>query len=84
MYNGETIEIIDRQNIFVKPGVPIHPKAQEVHGISDEDVANCPPFKDIAGDFFRTIIEADIIVGHNVKFDIDMIDTESQKIWPDV
>jgi len=83
MYNGESVDVIDRKNIMCKPLVPIHPKAQEVHGFSDEDVANCPPFKDIAGDFFRAIMEADIIVWHNIKFDIDMVEAEAEKIWPD-
>lgn len=83
MYDGEMVNIVDKKNLFVKPLIPIHPKAQEVHGISDEDVENCPPFKDIAGDFFRAIMEADMVVGHNVKFDIDMVEAEAEKIWPD-
>jgi len=83
MYNGETMDVIEKKNIMCKPLVPIHPKAQEVHGFSDETVANCPPFIDIAGDFFRSILEADMIVGHNIKFDIDMVEAEAEKIWPD-
>ncbi|OAI54381.1 hypothetical protein AYO44_03675 [Planctomycetaceae bacterium SCGC AG-212-F19] len=32
----------------INPGVPIPPAATAVHGIRDEDVADCPPFEAIA------------------------------------
>jgi DNA polymerase III epsilon subunit-like protein len=33
----------DHRTRRVNPGVPIPPEATAVHGISDDDVADCPP-----------------------------------------
>jgi len=30
----------------IKPNVPISPGAQRVHGITMEDLVDCPPFRD--------------------------------------
>ena len=35
----------------INPTIPISPEAQAVHGISDEDVKDCPTFKQIAKSF---------------------------------
>ena len=32
----------------INPTIPISPEAQRVHGISDEDVKDCPTFSQIA------------------------------------
>lgn len=48
-------------------------QAQLVNHISPKDVRNSPSARDIAKTVNRIFQEADIIVGHNVKFDMDMI-----------
>jgi DNA polymerase-3 subunit epsilon len=60
----------------IKPEVPIHPEATGVHGITLEDVASCSVFADVVGDFLPFIVKADVIVGYNVAFDIDMLEAE--------
>ena len=32
----------------INPGMPIPPEATAIHGIGDEDVKDCPTFKEIA------------------------------------
>ena len=39
---------ISRSSHLINPGRPIPWNAQQVHGISDQDVSECPSFKEIA------------------------------------
>jgi DNA polymerase-3 subunit epsilon len=64
----------------IKPDVPIHPGAQAVHGISIEDLADCPRFAAIADDVTRMFEGADVVVGYNIAFDIDMLQAEYARI----
>ena len=83
MYNGETVDIIDKFDIYIDPKAEIPEAVIKIHGIDNERVKGCPEFKDIAGEFFRNCLQADIIIGHNIAYDISMIDVESQRIWSD-
>lgn len=66
-----------------KPTVPISAGAQEKHGISLNDLKGCPVFADHA-ECIRDIIEAaQIIVGYNVDFDLDMFQAEFQRAGQD-
>lgn len=58
------------------PSVPIHPEATKVHGITAEDLSGCPLFGDVAAEFIPLIESADVIIGYNVAFDLDMLQAE--------
>jgi DNA polymerase-3 subunit epsilon len=60
----------------IKPTVPIHPGAQAVHGITLADLEGCPAFTEIADAILAVFAEADVIVGYNLAFDIDMLQAE--------
>jgi DNA polymerase-3 subunit epsilon len=60
----------------IRPAVPIHPEATKVHGITAEDLSGCPPFGDVVAEFIPLIEAADVIVGYNVAFDLDMLQAE--------
>ena len=61
---------------LVKPPMLIPIEASRVHGISNEDVRNMPPFADIA-DEAAALIDGAILVGHNVRnFDYAMLKHE--------
>lgn len=60
----------------VNPGIPIPPETTRIHGITDEDVAGCPPFKDLAAEIFE-LLEGCDLAGYNVaRFDIPMLAEE--------
>lgn len=63
----------------VKPSIPISPDAQAVHGISNEDVADCPPFSSLAGVVRKVLEGAEIIAGYNVSFDLRVIQAEFRR-----
>ena len=63
-----------------QPRTPIDPGAQAVHGISMDDLANEPPFSAIADEVRRYFSAADVLVGYNMRFDIDMLQAEYQRL----
>jgi DNA polymerase III subunit epsilon len=67
-------------HVFVNPqGKAIHPDAQRVHGISMADLADKPPFPDIA-DQFAQFIEGAKLIAHNASFDIGFMNAEFARI----
>jgi DNA polymerase-3 subunit epsilon len=64
----------------IKPGVPIHPGAQAVHGIALADLEDCPPFAEVADAIAEVFAGADVIVGYNLAFDIDMLQAEYTRV----
>lgn len=59
-----------------KPTVSIHPDAQAAHGITLEQLEACPPFADVADQVVDELAAADVIVGYNVAFDLEMLHGE--------
>jgi DNA polymerase-3 subunit epsilon len=65
-----------RRILRLNPGVPIPPSATEVHGITDEDVADGPRFADVAADLLAFLEGCDLC-GFNLKrFDLRMLHAE--------
>jgi DNA polymerase-3 subunit epsilon len=64
----------------IRPNVPIAPAAQAVHGIAMEDLAACPTFGEYADEIVQVFATADVIVGYNISFDIDMLQAEYARI----
>jgi DNA polymerase-3 subunit epsilon len=60
--------------------VPIHPGAQAVHGISISDLDACPTFDAVAADIAAVFATAEVVVGYNLTFDIDMLQAEYARI----
>ncbi len=66
---SETSEL----NLTVKPGVPISKEASEVHGISNEDVANKPEFSEVAGKVVEFMGDADLAGYNLLSYDVPML-----------
>lgn len=60
----------------VNPTIPISPEAQAVHGISNEDVKDCPVFKQIAKSLAQWMEGCDIGGYNSIKFDIPLLAEE--------
>jgi DNA polymerase-3 subunit epsilon len=70
----------DRRTWRIKPAVAIHPGAQAVHGIKQEDLAGCPTFAEVAAEIAAAFATADVVVGYNIIFDIDMLQAEYARL----
>ncbi len=67
----------------VRPSVAISPGAEAVHGISMTELDGCPGFGDPAGpadELRRIVAAADIVVGYNLRFDVEMIQSEYDRL----
>ena len=69
-------KVAEKVEWFFNPGdVEIHPDALRVHGITAEFLADKPPIKGYLAQIIELMVEA-IVCGHNVKFDMDMLNAE--------
>lgn len=64
---------------YLQPDRDIDEGAVEVHGITNEFLADKPRFNDVAGDFLAFIEGAELII-HNAPFDVGFIDNELRLI----
>ncbi len=60
----------------VNPGMPIPPAATAVHHITDEDVADCPTFKEIGQEIANDIKGCDLAGFNSNRFDIPLLAEE--------
>lgn len=68
-----------RFSMRFNPGMPIPPAATAVHGISDEDVKDCPTFESHAKLIHAAVADADI-GGFNLKaYDMPMLGAEFER-----
>lgn len=63
----------------VNPERQISDEAMKIHHISNEDVKNCPKFKDIAREIYEFLKDCDLI-GYNIsRFDLPMLVEEFKR-----
>ena len=62
-----------RRRHLVNPGVPIPPDSTVVHGIRDEDVADKPPFKELAKEYAKFMEGCDLSGFNVLKFDLPLL-----------
>ena len=81
------VELIERRptrrhfHQYLQPDRDIDAGAIEVHGISNEFLADKPRFADIAEDFIDFIRGAELVI-HNAPFDVGFIDHELGLLGP--
>ena len=79
------IEMVNRQitgrdyHCYINPEREIDAGALEVHGISNDFLADKPKFPDVAGDFLKFIEGGELII-HNAPFDVGFLNYELGKI----
>ncbi len=57
----------------VNPGIPISPESTSIHGISNEDVKDCPTFAEIAKSILHDIEGCDLAGFNSNKFDVPLL-----------
>lgn len=63
----------ESKNLRINPGVHIPEAATAVHGISDDDVKDCPYFKDVAEDIAADMQGCDLAGFNSNHFDVPML-----------
>lgn len=66
-------------HVYINPEREVDEGAREVHGITDEFLADKPVFAQIAGEFLEFIRGAELLI-HNAPFDVGFIDSELARL----
>ncbi|KAA8984575.1 DNA polymerase III subunit epsilon [Halovibrio salipaludis] len=75
------VEVADREltgrhyHVYINPEREVEDSAIEVHGITNEFLADKPTFREIADEFLEFIRGAELII-HNAPFDVGFMDHE--------
>lgn len=75
------VELLNRNltgrhyHVYLNPDREIDAEAVEVHGITEEFLADKPRFADIAADFEAFVRDAELVI-HNASFDVGFLDHE--------
>lgn len=64
----------------VNPEMPIPESSTEIHGITNDDVKECPTFKEIAPKLLEMIKGCDLAGFNSAKFDLPMLDEEFARV----
>ncbi len=79
------VELLDRRltgrhfHVYINPEREVEEGAFQVHGISDEFLADKPLFADVADEFMDFIRGAQLVI-HNAAFDVGFIDAELERL----
>jgi len=71
-------------SFLINPGMPIPPEVSKLTGITDRDVANEPPFAEVAQRVFD-VLQGSISIAHNYTFDLAFLSQELKAAglgWP--
>lgn len=80
MPSGEEIE----RTMRINPGMPIPPESTAVHHITDDDVRDCPRFKDVARELAQVFMGCDIAGYNSNRFDVPLLMQEFSNAGVDI
>ena len=69
---------LDRFETLIDPECAIPAISQSIHNISSEMLQNKPKIKEVLGSFLK-FLGRHTIVGHSIKFDLDILQKEAQR-----
>lgn len=73
----------EQRTLRVNPEMPIPKQASDIHGIYDEDVKDCPAFKEIAKDLAHFLEGCDLGGYNSNRFDIPLLAEEFLRVGVD-
>lgn len=67
-------------DILINPGISIPYGSSQVHHIYDIDVKESPSIDTVIDEILTYINEPDIVIGHNIEYDEDMVKLELKRL----
>lgn len=83
----KTGRISQRTEWLIRPKKAISAEITKITGITNAMVENMGPFKAVGKRFVMAVEKADVVIGHNLRFDMDMLEIEAERCgwgikWP--
>lgn len=80
-------EVVAEVDSLLKPNGTISEEITKITGIRPEMVESSPKFVEILPRFRELLARADVVVAHNLTFDVDMVEVECERLqeaitWP--
>lgn len=66
----------ESKTLRINPEMPIPEESSKIHGIYDEDIVDCPTFKEVAKSIAKDIEGADLAGFNSIRFDIPVLAEE--------
>ncbi len=82
------LEVVNRRptgrtfHIYMNPDREVDAGAVEVHGLTNDFLADKPHFEDVVADFLAFIAETELVI-HNAPFDVGFLNAELRRIDTD-
>lgn len=74
----------ESKTMRINPGMPIPPASTAIHGITDDDVRDCPLFKNVAKQLAAQIEGCDLAGYNSNRFDIPLLAEEFLRAGVDI
>ena len=74
----------ESKTMRINPGMPIPPTSTAIHGITDDDVKDCPLFKNVAKQLAAQIEGCDLAGYNSNRFDIPLLAEEFLRAGVDI
>lgn len=74
----------ESKTMRINPGIPIPPASTAIHGITDDDVKDCPLFKNVAKQLAAQIEGCDLAGYNSNRFDIPLLAEEFLRAGVDI
>lgn len=68
-------EVVEEFTTLLNPGMPMSPEVINIHGITNEMVADAPSFAEVAPKLM-SLLEGCVLVAHNADFDLNFLREE--------
>jgi DNA polymerase III epsilon subunit-like protein len=85
----QAAEVYDTFYRIFKPNKPISEEITKITGFTNDSVSAAPPIKDHLDEIIQKLESANLLIGQNLAFDLDMVGLELERYdrtikWPPV
>ena len=72
------------KNCRINPEMPISAQSTAIHGITNDDVKNCPTFKEVAKNLAMFIDGCDVVGYNSIRFDVPVLVEEFLRVGVEI
>ena len=80
LWDGDTFRRGEEVNCLINPRERLSQTIIRITGIRDADLVGKPEWPEVRKDILGHLLQADIVLAHNVSFDLQMIEFEEKRL----